>query len=92
MKQIQFIGLSPEESNKPIFDYIDKKFEELKKNFTTKEPTEYLSKKETAELLKVNLSSVNNWIKRGALQSYGLQGRVFLKRSEVENAIVKLKQ
>lgn len=70
--------------------FIKLQLEELKKNFEPKTPTEYLSRGETATLLKADLSSIHNWTKRKLLQSYGISGRVYYKRSEIENAIVKL--
>ena len=90
MKQIQLLGMTQEENNLPIFNYIDKKFDELKKSFQPKEPTEFLTRQEVSSLLKIDLSSVHNWCKRKILQSYQIGGRVYFKRSEVENAIIKL--
>jgi len=91
-KQIQFINISPEENNKPVFDYIDKKFEELKKFYEPKTPTEYLTIQETTDLLKANRSSIYAWTKRGILQSFGIQGRRYYKRSDIEEAMIKLKK
>ena len=34
MKQIQLVGMTPEELNSSIFNYIDKKIDELKKLVT----------------------------------------------------------
>ena len=62
----------------------------LKKSFQPKEPTEFLTRQEVASLLKIDLSSVHNWTKKKILQSYQCSGRVYYKRKEVENAIVKL--
>lgn len=90
MKQIQLIGLSPEENNKPVFDYIDKKFEDLKKHLQPKEPTTYLSRNDVAKMLQIDLSSVHNWTKKGVLVAYQISGRIYYKRDEVEKAIVKL--
>ena len=90
MKQVQLLGMTQEENNLPIFNYIDKKFDELKKSFQPKEPTEFLTRQEVSSLLKIDLSSVHNWTKKKILQSYQIGGRVYYKRSEVENAIIKL--
>ena len=64
MKQIQLVGITPEENNEPIFNYIDKKFEELKKFYQPKEPTKYLTRHEVAEMLSVDLSTVHNMTKK----------------------------
>ena len=102
-KQIQFVAISPEESNQPIFDYLDKKFKEIKKSYLEsyqeiresyqpKEPTKYLTKQEVSKLLCINLASVNNWTKKKILQSYRIGGRVLYKLSEIEESIVKLQK
>lgn len=90
MKQVQLLGLTPEENNQPIFDYMDKKFDELKKSYQPKEPTKYITRQEVAKLLSVDLSTVHNMTKRGVLQKYQISGRVLYIRAEVENSIIKL--
>lgn len=92
MRQIQLVGITPEENNKPVFEYIDKKFNDLKKHLQPKEPTSYLTRQETAELLKVDLSTIHNWTKQNKLVAYSIGARVYYKRKEVENAIVKLEK
>lgn len=92
MKQIQLISISTEEHNLPIFNYIDKKFDELKKLFQPKEPTKYLTRHEVAEMLSMDVSSIHNMSKRGILQKYQISGRVLYIRSEVESSIIKLKK
>tara|TARA_B100000787_G_scaffold165306_1_gene149035 strand:+ start:159 stop:437 length:279 start_codon:yes stop_codon:yes gene_type:complete len=90
MKQIQLVGITPEENNAPIFNYIDKKFEELKKFYQPKEPTEYLTRQEVAKMLSVDLSTVHNLTVKQTLQKYQIGGRVLYARAEVQDAIVKL--
>lgn len=92
MKQIQFIGVDPEEERNKTLKGIEVLLNDFKKNFEPKTPTEYLSRQEVADLLKADLSSIHNWTKRGILQSYSLAGRVYYKRLEIENAIIKLKK
>ena len=71
-------------------EYIKNEIANIKKSFQPKEPTEFLTRQEVSSLLKIDLSSVHNWCKRKILQSYQIGGRVYFKRSEVENAIIKL--
>ena len=91
MKQIQLLGMTQEENNLPIFNYIDKKFDELKKFYQPKEPTKYLSRSELAEMLSVDVSSIHNMTKRGILQKYKISGKVLYVKSQVESAIIKIK-
>ena len=71
-------------------EYIKNEIATLRKSFQPKEPNEYLTRLEVSELLKIDLSSVHNWTKKGILQSYQIGGRVYYKRKEVESGIVKL--
>lgn len=89
-KQILFTGTTPEEFEERIFNRINSKIDSLKVYFQPKEPTEYLSRNEVRDMLKCDLSTVHNLTKRGKLKAYGIGGRVYYKRSEVEEAIKPL--
>jgi len=92
MKQIQFIGISPTELKRELVqDLKNSLIPELSKQFHPKQPTVYLTRNEVAKMLKINLSTVHNWTKKGVLTGYYIQGRVYYKRAEVENAIVQIK-
>lgn len=91
MSNLQLIQVTPVQLEQLIKQVVKEQLEELKKFFTPKEPVEYLSRHETAEMLKINVSTLHNWVKKGSLKSYGIEGRVYFKRSEVEQALVELK-
>jgi excisionase family DNA binding protein len=63
---------------------------ELKNSFEPKSPAEYLTRKEVAEMLKCDLSTVHNWTKKGKLVKYCLGDRTYYKRSEVEAALKRI--
>ena len=91
MKEIvQFIQTTPEQLNEAIISGVKSELEKLKTEFQPKQPTEFLTRNEVKELLKIDLSTVHNWTKRGKLKAYGIAGRIYYKRSEVEQAIVPL--
>ncbi len=92
MSQIQFIQVTPEQLQNAIIEGVKTQLEDFKKHFEPKTPTEFLSRQETAELSKVDISSIHNWTKRKILQSYGISGRVYYKRSDIEEAMIKLKK
>lgn len=92
MQSIKIIQLTPEQLKNAINEAVIPKFNELKNHLQPKEPTEYLTRQETADLLKVDLSTIHNYTKQSKLTAYGIGSRVYYKRSEVENAIVKLKK
>jgi hypothetical protein len=92
METVQFIQVTPEQLQNAIIEGVKSQLQDLKKHFQPKEPNEYLTRVEVAEMLKIDLSSVHNWTKKGILISYQIGGRVYYKRQEVENAIVELKK
>lgn len=91
MPTLQFIQVTPEQLQDAIIQGVKIQLQELRNHFQPKEPTEYLTRNEVAELLKINLSSVHNWTKKGILTSYQIGGRVYYKRSEIDNSIDELK-
>jgi hypothetical protein len=50
-----------------------------------------LTRKETADKLKISLVTLNDWSKRGLIQSYLIGGRVLYKESEIEASLHKVK-
>lgn len=93
MKQIQFIGTTPNALVDLIDETVKRQLNELKKHFQTKEPTQYVTRQYVAdEMIHCDLSTVHNLTKKGVLIKYGIGGRVLYKRKEVENAIIKLNQ
>lgn len=82
------------------FDEIDQRFNQLenllKKNIEiqseakNKTPETYLTRQATAEMLRVQLSTLNAWNKSGKLPAFGIGNRVFYKRSDIEKAMIPL--
>jgi hypothetical protein len=91
MTQIQLVGITPDALADLIDMRLNKRFKDVTTYLQPKEPTVYLTRKEVATLLSVDLSSVHNMSVKGILQKYQISGRVLYKRAEVESAIVKLK-
>lgn len=89
MKSIQFIGLSPEEFKQELREEFLKLIATSQKKETISQE-EYLTRKEVAELFKVNLSTLHLWCKSGKLKSFGIGNRVYFKRSDIEESLIKL--
>jgi len=90
MATVQLIQISAEQLQNAIVDGVKTQLDDLKKHFTTKEPTIYLTRSEVAEMLSVDLSTLWNWTNQNKLVSYSIGKRIYYKRKEVEAAIVKL--
>ena len=91
MQTVQFISVTPEQLQQAIIEGVKTQLNDLKKHFEPKTPVEYLTRQEVSKMLKVDLSTVHNWTKKDILKASQCGGRVYYKRTEVENAIVELK-
>ena len=69
---------------------IKKQIENLKNHFQPTEPTEFLTRKEVAKMFNITLSTLHSWTKKSFLKSYGIVGRVYYKRKEVEQVLIPL--
>lgn len=90
MKKTNQIQLNTEQLQTEILKKLKAELLELSKNFQPKEPKEYLTRQDVAELFQVNISTVSNWKNDGVINAYGLGGRVYYKRSEIEKAMIKI--
>lgn len=89
METIQTYNLSPEELIGLLVDGLRTQLGDIKK-YLAPSQNDLLTREETAELLKINLSTLHNWTRQRKLISYGVGGRVYYKRNEIEKALIKL--
>ena len=90
MTETRVLSLTPEQIQSLLIEGVRKELDSLKEHFQPKEPTVYLTRNEVAEMLKIDLSSVHNWTKKGKLISYGIGSRVYYRKDEIEQSIIKL--
>lgn len=83
MEKIQFIETSPNMLANLIEEKIKIQLDELKKNFTAKEPEDFLSRKETAKFLKISLVTLHQWSNTGILKLYKIGNRTYFSRKEL---------
>ena len=89
-KKLQLIEIMPDELAELINKGIQVQFDELKKHFQLKEPTEYLTRIEVSKLLSINPTTLWNWTNKGRLKSYGIGGRRYYKRKEIDEMMIEL--
>ena len=92
MNAIQITQFTPNEIKSLLMEGLQQVINQIREEFQPKTPTQYLTRKQVAKMLDINLTTLNNWTNRGVLTSYGIQGRVYYKRDEVERAFIELKQ
>jgi excisionase family DNA binding protein len=79
-------GITTEELLKQIESIIDRKISEA----ITAPPqkrSEYLTRKEVSQKLKISLPTLHDWTKLGLLKSYKMGSRVYYRSDEVEHAV-----
>lgn len=92
MATIQFIQVTPQDLQNQINEGIKTQLQEFLKQFKPKQPNEYLTRQEVAEMFNVDLSTIHNWCKSKKLQPLGLGSRVYFLRSDIEQSLKPLNQ
>ena len=88
-------------SNRIIFDVLSKKElenlitkslnEAVKNNLPAPSgKEELLTREEASELLKIDLSTLWRWTNKGQVIAYGIGKRVFYKKEELLNSLIKI--
>ena len=87
-KMTQVFGISPEEFKESILIDLRAEFKTLSLSFQPITPPEYLTRQETATILKVSLVTLSDWNKKKILNPYRLGNLIRYKRSEIEMALI----
>jgi hypothetical protein len=90
MEQIQFIGVTPEQLKNQIAETVNNQLGEFLEKYKPKQPNDYLTRKQVAELFNVDLSTIANWQKSGKLKPLGLGGRIYFLRSDIEKSLISV--
>ena len=89
-KITQVHHINPEELTKSISTAVEKIFSKFKEHLSSKEPTEWITRKQVGETLSISLVTVDDWTKRNLLTAYRIGNKKRFKRAEVENALTKI--
>ncbi|PKQ45913.1 helix-turn-helix domain-containing protein [Confluentibacter flavum] len=87
METIQFLGTTPNALANLIDEKIKAQLDELKQNFIPKEPEEFMSRNETAKLLKISLVCLHDWMNKGILKPYKMGNKTYFSRKEVTETL-----
>lgn len=91
-KVIEIENISVDELTEIIAEKLVDKLEKRIATLISKQnDEELLTRTETVELLKINLTTLWNWTKKGKLTAYGIGNRVYYKRGEIMKALVEFK-
>lgn len=87
---IQFIQTSPEELQNQITQSVKNQLQDFLKLYTPKQPNEYLTRQEVAQMFNVDISTIHNWCKSKKLNPLGIGSRVYFLRSDIEQSLTPL--
>lgn len=90
MTAIQFIHYTPEQLQSCIVAGIQTALDGFLKQVPKSPSEEILTRQEVADLLKISLSTIHNWCKKGKLKPHGIGNRVYFKRSEIEENLKRI--
>lgn len=91
MKEIMLISLTVEELEGIIKKAVLEAIKSYTLPSTSPLPEKFLTRKETADKLKISLVTLHSWTRSGLIQSYVIGGRVLFKESEVETSLYKVR-
>ncbi len=83
----QLHGTTPEQLTETILQGVQKQLEELKKNFEPRTPDEFLTRKQTAELLSISYGCLHNWNNQGILKPLKHGNRTYYSRKAIEETL-----
>jgi hypothetical protein len=91
-KVIEIENISVDELTEIIAEkLVDKLEKRIAMLISKQNDEELLTRTETVGLLKINLTTLWNWTKKGKLTAYGIGNRVYYKRGEIMKALVEFK-
>ena len=90
MQTIQFISTTPQELQNEINEGVKTQLQEFLNHYKPKQPTEYLTRSEVAQMFNVDISTIHNWCKSKKLNPLSLGARIYFLRSEVEQSLKPL--
>ncbi len=90
MSTVQFIQTTPAELQEQISKGVKSQLDDFLKEFKPKQPNEYLTRKEVAQLFNVDISTIHNWCKSKRLNPLGIGARVYFLRSDIEQSLTPL--
>lgn len=88
---VQIEDISVEELSEIIAEkLVDKLEKKIATLISTQNDDELLTRTETAKILKVELTTLWNWTKKGKITAYGIGNRVYYKRGEIMKSLIIL--
>ena len=86
--QIILNGITFEQLQESFKSIVKNEVEQLQKSLPTIEPApEYITRKETAQILGISLVTLNEWTKTGVIPASRIGTRVRYKRADIYSSL-----
>ncbi len=76
-------NLSPDDLTQLIKEGVKSQLDDFKKDFTTQNPDELLTREQTCKLLQIDSSTLWHWTNKGKVTAYGIANRRYYKKAEI---------
>lgn len=87
---IMLHNFSPADLEELIRKVVREQLEEFRKNLGIENPDELLTREEACLLLEISLTSLWKWKKNEKIIAYGIGNRVYYKKSELMESLVRI--
>ena len=77
---------------KLIKDGIKSQLQDFKKEISTRDPDELLTRTETCKYLQIDSSTLWHWTNKGKVIVYGIGNRRYYKKAELLECLIPLKK
>ena len=81
------ITIATQEQLQELLKPIEFEIQELKEKFTLKEPEDWLTREETATLLKIAYPTLHDWCNKGILKPYKIGNRTYFSRKGINEVL-----
>lgn len=81
-------NLSTDELTQLIKSGVKSQLDDFKKDFTTQNPDELLSREQTCKLLQIDSSTLWHWTNKGKVKAYGIGNRRYYKKAELLECLI----
>ncbi len=86
----QLFGITPDELKESIINDVRTELQLITESLKPTPTPTYLTRKETAKILKVSLVTLHDWNKKGILKPYRLGNLIRYKSNELEQALISI--
>jgi excisionase family DNA binding protein len=90
-KKVLISEVTADELANMVADKLIVKMEKYIQDYLDHRQDFLLARKEAADFLSIDISTLYLWVKKGKINSYGIGNRRYFKKQEIIDALIKLR-